>query len=57
MIKIIVFFCFSFPCEEITVECFLMQAKKLTQSLKIKILWSTGDFFPCLFDLENVCGM
>ena len=40
-----------------TVECFLMQAEKLTRSLGVKILWSTGEFFPCLFDLQNVCRM
>ena len=58
MIKIkIVFHCFSFRCEEIIVDCFLMQAEKLTWSLRVKILWSTGENFPCLFDLQNVCGM
>ena len=33
-----------------------MQAEKLTWSLRVKILWSTGEFFSCLFDLQNVCG-
>ena len=36
----IVFYCFSFHCEETTVECFLMQAEKLSRSLRVKILWS-----------------
>ena len=58
MIKIkIVFFCFSFRCEEITVECFSMQAENLTWSFGVKILWSTDEIFSCLFDLQNVCRM
>ena len=43
-----VFFCFSFRCEENTVECFSMQTEKLARSLRVKILWSTGVFF-CFF--------
>ena len=58
MIKIkIVEYCSSFRREEITVDFFSMQAEKLTWSLRVKILWSTGEFFSCLFDLQNICGM
>ena len=46
-IKKKLFFC-SFRCEEDTAECFSMQTEKLTRSLRVKILWSTGVFF-CLF--------
>ena len=51
----IVFDCFSFPCEKIAVECSSMQAEKSTWSLRVKILWLTGEFSSCLFDLQNVC--
>ena len=33
---------------------FSMQAEKLTWSLRKKILWSTCEFFSCLFDLQNL---
>ena len=58
MIKIkVVFYFFSFCCEEITVECFSVQSEKLTRALRVKMLWSIGEFCSCLFDLQNVCGM
>ena len=50
-------FYFSFRGKEINVDFFLMQAEKLTWSLRVKILWSTGEFSSCLYDLQNACGM
>ena len=54
MIKIkIVFYCFSFRCEEAIVEC--TQAENLTWSgFRVKILWSTGEIF---FLVYLICRM